>query len=131
MPNAAAKPCRHAGCAALVRDGSGYCERHQSERSIGKFADERRGSRHERGYGTEWDKKRKSILRRDKGLCQPCLKTGRPKPAKQVDHITNKAEAQLKGWTQAQIDDDSNLQSICNECHQAKTAEEARRARGL
>ena len=106
----------------MVRDGSGYCEAHQADRKINKFADERRGSRHERGYGTDWDKQRKRILRRDKGLCQVDLAAGRYRPAKEVDHIIPKSQ----GGT----DDDSNLQSICHECHQAKTAREAAAGRG-
>lgn len=123
MPVTAARPCRHPGCGQLVQDGSGYCGKHKSERNAGKFADERRGSRQERGYGAEWDRVRKLILRRDKGLCQPCLKLGRPRPAKQVDHVVPKFE----GGT----DDESNLQAICIACHQAKTSEEALRGRGV
>lgn len=119
----APRPCRHPGCGRLVRDGSGYCPAHQSERNAGRFADKSRGSRQERGYGAEWEQLRKRILRRDKGLCQPCLKAGHPRPAQAVDHIVPKAE----GGTDA----DDNLQAICTECHRAKTAEEAQRGRGL
>ena len=86
------------------------------------WADKRRGSRHERGYGSEWDKLRKVILRRDKGLCQPCLEAGRPRPARAVDHVIPK----VAGGT----DDPSNLQAICNECHKAKTQRERHRGRG-
>ena len=71
-------------------------------------------TRQERGYGKEWQKLRRLILRRDNHLCQPCLANGRPTPAEQVDHIKPKA----KGGTDAQ----DNLQSICDECHKAKTA---------
>lgn len=121
MPVSAPKPCRHAGCSKLVRDGSGYCESHQSDRKLGKFADARRGSRHERGYGTDWDKKRTRILRRDNGLCQPCLRGGRVTAATQVDHVVPKEEDGT--------DADENLQAICTDCHKAKTAEEAKRGR--
>lgn len=48
---AAARPCRHAGCHALVRDGSGYCPEHQADKKAGRFADTRRGSSSEGGYG--------------------------------------------------------------------------------
>ena len=122
MPVSAPRPCKHPGCGQLVRDGSGYCLAHQGDKVIGKFADRRRGSRHERGYGSDWERTRKRILMRDKGLCQPCLRVGRPRPARQVDHIVPKFE----GGT----DDDDNLQSICKECHDGKTAAEARRGRG-
>jgi 5-methylcytosine-specific restriction protein A len=121
MPSAASKPCRHVGCGQLVGDGTGYCATHQEDRKIGKFADEHRGSRQSRGYGAEWEVTRKRILSRDKGLCQPCLKAKRYRPARQVDHKIPKFE----GGT----DDDDNLQSICKTCHAEKTQAEALRAR--
>jgi len=73
-------------------------------------------SRHERGYGTAWDKLRRRILARDQYLCHPCRKAQAITPATQVDHIVSKA----KGGT----DDESNLQAICGECHKQKTAQE-------
>lgn len=81
-----------------------------------------RASRHERGYGTAWDKLRLVILRRDAYLCQPCLAQGRPTPATEVDHVTPKA----KGGT----DDEDNLQAICSECHREKSTREAAEAQG-
>lgn len=71
-------------------------------------------SRHERGYGSAWVKTRANILKRDRHLCIPCLMGGRPTPATQVDHIKPKA----KGGT----DDPTNLQAICDDCHNLKTA---------
>ena len=121
MPVSAAKKCRHLGCAELVRDGAGYCQAHKADANAGKWGDERRGSRHERGYGSEWEVTRKRILRRDKGLCQVCLKGSRYRPARAVDHIIPKAEGGS--------DEDENLQAICKTCHDAKTTEEAKRAR--
>jgi len=121
VPLAAARPCRHAGCDSLVRDGSGYCEKHQVDKHSGKFADARRGTRQERGYGAEWEQTRKRILRRDCGLCQVCLARGQYRRARQVDHKVPKFE----GGT----GEDSNLQSICVACHKGKTAQEAARAR--
>jgi 5-methylcytosine-specific restriction protein A len=83
-------------------------------------------SRHERGYGAAWDKIRKRILARDAGLCQcdECKKLPVPLPANEVDHIVNKAKARRMGWTDEQIDDDSNLQSLHPDCHKRKTAAE-------
>ena len=81
-----------------------------------------RGSRHERGYGHEWVKLRLRILRRDGYLCQPCYKTGRPTPATQVDHITPKSQDGTDDW--------ENLQAICDDCHKAKTQDEARQGSG-
>lgn len=125
MANAARRPCRHPGCGQLVSDGSGYCTRHAAP---GSFADKQRGSRHERGYGTKWDKIRKRIIERDHGLCQECLRNGRvtlvgsvPFSA-HVDHIVSKVDG---GG-----DEDANLQTLCRQCHQAKTNAEKNRGRG-
>lgn len=74
-------------------------------------------SRHNRGYGTHWDKMRVYVLRRDKGLCQPCLRNNRTSLANAVDHIVPKA----KGGT----DDMENLESICAPCHKDKTTKDA------
>jgi 5-methylcytosine-specific restriction protein A len=120
MTQRAPSPCRHTGCPVLVKDGSGYCDKHQP---AGSFADPYRGSRHARGYGTAWDKLRKLILSRDKGLCQVCLAAGKYRPAKHVDHITAKAFGGL--------DEPDNLQAICPACHAEKTAAEAASGRGV
>ena len=77
-----------------------------------------RGSRHQRGYGTAWERTRARILRRDGGLCQPCQSDGHVTGATEVDHIVPKA--------QGGGDNDENLQAICIECHSAKTARESR-----
>ena len=64
----------------------------------------------------KWDVIRERVLKRDKGLCQLCLRAGVVREAKTVDHIIPKAH----GGTDA----DSNLQSLCWPCHKAKTARE-------
>lgn len=81
-----------------------------------------RGTRQERGYGAAWDRLRLAILRRDMGLCQPCKARGRATAATAVDHIKPKAQ----GGT----DEPENLQSICDDCHRAKSAAEGHAARG-
>lgn len=79
--------------------------------------DSKRGNRHERGYGFAWERLRQTIMERDSFLCQPCKRNGYVTAAKQVDHITPKAN----GGT----DDPSNLEAICVRCHKAKTARES------
>lgn len=81
-------------------------------------------SRHSRGYGNEWTKLRTKIMERDKGLCQVCFRKGQITLAKEVDHITSKAEAKRLRWSQAKVDHPSNLQAICQPHHLQKTAEE-------
>src|SRR3546814_16370347 len=51
-----------------------------------------RTSRHARGYGSEWDKLRARILDRDRHLCQPCFRFGRPSTARAVDHTRPKQQ---------------------------------------
>lgn len=101
--------------------GGSRCEQHRRLHT-GAFGDKARGSRHERGYGTEWDKTRRRILERDAGICQQCLRDhGLVHAGSEVDHIVPKAE----GGT----DDDDNLQTICRDAHRMKTQAEARRGK--
>jgi 5-methylcytosine-specific restriction protein A len=75
-----------------------------------------------RTRGSAWMKIRDRILTRDKGLCQECTRNGRLTEATKVDHIT---PLHLGG-----SDNDQNLQSLCNDCHDAKTAQEVRDLHG-
>lgn len=81
-------------------------------------------SRQSRGYGADWERVRKAVLKRDNWICQPCYKKGTPHEGREVDHIISKAKAKRLGWTKAQMDDPSNLQCIAHECHKVKTKEE-------
>lgn len=128
MPTAAPKPCTQ--CGVLVRDGSTRCELHKR---AGKFGDDRRGSRHARGYGREWSRIRQRIMQRDMGLCQceECQAAGRTLAAHEVDHRIGKAEWQRRHGSLAGVDDDSNLRAINRDCHRRKTQREALAARGL
>jgi 5-methylcytosine-specific restriction protein A len=84
-----------------------------------------KSSRHERGYGADWDRLRQLILQRDCGICQPCKRKGVIHTGTEVDHIISKAKAKRMRWTDAQINAESNLQVINSECHKAKTADES------
>ena len=88
----------------------------------GRFADKARGTRHERGYGNDWDKARRVILMRDSGLCQVCSRAGRVTGATQVDHIVARAHGG--------DDDTANLQAICVPCHAEKTKNDSKKGRG-
>ncbi|EMD1500900.1 HNH endonuclease [Proteus mirabilis] len=113
MPPRIPRACRKQGCAKTTTERNGYCADHQN---LGWEAHQRGKSRHQRGYGTQWDKLRVRILKRDKYLCQECLRAGRSTEAKTVDHIIAKAH----GGTDAE----ENLQSLCIPCHRTKTARE-------
>lgn len=111
--------CRERTCHLLTTERHGYCPAHvhllDGWKKVAKV------SADDRGYDWAWRKLRNRILERDKYLCQVCLALGIVTPATEVDHIVNKAA----GGT----DDESNLQSICDHCHQAKTRSEALVAR--
>ena len=66
---------------------------------------------------TAWRKLRKVKLEQDP-LCEECLKKGIHNPAKVADHIVsiNQGGAAL---------DIANLQSLCNTCHNKKSAKES------
>jgi 5-methylcytosine-specific restriction protein A len=83
-------------------------------------------SRQSRGYGHEWERTRKRILKRDNHLCQceHCKADSLTRLATEVDHITSKAKAQAMGWSKERIEADDNLQSINSDCHKRKTQEE-------
>lgn len=111
MPSKPPRPCSI--CGVLVMGGGTRCEAH---RSIGRFGDKSRGSRHQRGYGSAWDRTRRRVIERDRGLCQACLKVDVLTPGTDVDHVIPKARGGA--------DDDRNLQLLCRACHRAKTARE-------
>ena len=114
MPARAPTPCRKPGCGALCRDGTGYCTAHRNTR----WEQHQRGRTPEQqGYGRDWKRLRAVVIRRDKGLCQQCLRGGRVVPGNECDHITPKS----RGGT----DDMSNLELLCRPCHASKTARES------
>ncbi|KAK1548907.1 hypothetical protein Q3G72_011785 [Acer saccharum] len=84
-------------------------------------------SRQSRGYGPAWDQVRKVIIKRAGGLCEKCNAEGRLAIGRDVDHKTPKAKAKRMGWSDAKIDDLSNLWFLCQPCHQKKTTEETGR----
>jgi 5-methylcytosine-specific restriction protein A len=108
-------------CGALI-DTPGYCRKHTKQETGWNRTNEGKTST-ERGYDYAWQQRRKRILSRDCGLCR-IKGPGCGFIASEVDHKMSKASARAKGWTDEQIEDDSNLQSTCQTCHKAKTASE-------
>src|SRR5512139_1919817 len=110
MAQRARKPCAAPGCAELVQSGA-YCTTHQP--AIKREDD--RPTAHERGYGATWRVIRLAHLRREPVCRDPYHKHPEQLiPATDVDHIVPRSA----GGT----DEDSNLQSLCHECHSYKTA---------
>lgn len=122
MPNLPARPCRHPGCSALVRDGSGRCSKHQElkkqdDKRRQQQYDQARGSSAQRGYGSRWQKARDGFLQ-NHPLCAECERAGKVTAAVVVDHvIPHKGDKNLF-W------DSENWQPLCKACHDRKTAKE-------
>ena len=121
MPVRASTIC--AVCKVRIKQGD-RCEKHKKAGIVSGWAETERlnGNANKRGYGAKWRKVRVQALRRDSYLCQVCYESGRLTEATEVDHIVNKASG--GDWY-----DLENLQSICSECHKAKTKEESKNGR--
>ena len=113
MPNAAPKPCTHAGCKAYAIE-SGRCEMHK------KPAWTKRDNSPNRLRGRKLQALRDSIFRAAP-LCVECERQGFISQAVELDHITPLFEGGS--------DQRDNLQGLCKACHKLKTQIESRRAR--
>lgn len=114
MPDGALHACTRPGCKRLLAAGE-RCPDHSKPWA---WRDPTKTTT-ERGYGHDWPKRRARILDRDQHHCLPCLRRGVSRRAFHVDHIVPKS--------QGGSDDDTNLQSVCPQCHLAKSAAERRR----
>lgn len=118
----AARPGRWCGKCRTVHSAGEDCPQRQP------FARKRAGDRSGRG-GSRWRRLREAVFRRDKFLCQICLKAGRLTAVELhghnhgvCDHIIPEAEGGS--------DDPTNLQTICQLCDRVKTSAEAQAGRG-
>lgn len=105
------RPCRHPGCSVLTRDG--WCDKHRPKRS-----NTRRESAEYHGWYSKsiWtDDLRPAQLLREP-FCRECAEKGRRTRATVVDHI----EPHRGDW--AKFIDPANHQSLCDRCHNRKTA---------
>ncbi len=118
-PSAALRPCAHAGCPALVP--SGRCAAHQTAewRRIERY----RGTAKARGYDKDWRRVRYDVLKANP-YCVKCqaLNPFSTELAREVDHVVPLANG-------GERLDRANLQPLCRQCHQAKTAGENERRR--
>jgi len=108
----APKPCGHPGCGVLVRDGTNRCPKHIKV-AWSKPVTTKRVT------GRKLQALRSELFARNP-LCVTCDAQGRVSLATQRDHIVPLAEGGA--------DDDSNVQGLCEECHDRKSKVE--RVRG-
>lgn len=114
-----ARVCAEPGCPTLIeaKRRRPYCDAHQRERH--RLYDQRRGSRHARGYTNKWDKAAKAFLKAHP-WCAHCEQQGRKVPATEVDHIEPHKDDKRKFWNRR------NWQALCKGCHSRKTLAETR-----
>lgn len=106
------RPCRHPGCAALTREG--WCPVHKP-----KKAARRRSAEYHSWYSLPlWtDDLRPAQLLREP-FCRECARRGVRTRATVVDHV----QPHRGDWNK--FIDRGNLQSLCKNCHDRKTARE-------
>ena len=121
MPWKPQRACRVPGCGGFAEHGQ-YCEAHRLERM-------RDFNRFERDPETQafydspaWKAARRKKLN-EQPLCEECLRHGLIRAADLVDHIT---PIKCGGAKLAE----SNLQSLCNACHERKSIAEGSRFGG-
>jgi len=113
MPISAPKPCGHAGCGKLVRDGSGRCDKHQATAWV------RKPTATKRITGRKLQAMRAALFQ-SQPLCVLCEAQGKVTLATQRDHIVPLAEGGQ--------DTADNTQGLCHDCHEGKSLAERLRA---
>lgn len=110
------RPCRHAGCGVLTREG--WCAKHKPKHQRRESA-----AWHDL-YGLPiWQTLRKDQLLREP-FCVECARRGERVRATVVDHIVPHR------GDRALFSDPKNLQSLCKRCHDRKTLMERRQRQG-
>lgn len=103
--------CRRSGCAGIVHGGvCDACGPLRRQRQVDY--DQRRGTRQQRGYGSEWQRIRAAFLLAHP-LCADCEEQGRTTAANEVHHVV----ALRNGGTH----DEVNLRALCKPCHSTRT----------
>lgn len=115
MPNKPARPCSVAACPNLVQGEIPYCPKHKHLAPTGWGA--KKDLPRQKFYHRKRWRKLSALYRKSNPVCVQCAKQGRTVPADVVDHIT----PILDGGDPY---DEDNLQSLCNSCHNSKTAKE-------
>ena len=119
MPKKPQAPCRFPGCPERAEPGKQYCLVHQRQAEQAR-RNRLKDDECEAFYHTgEWRRLRKEILE-EEPLCRICRQNGYLTPATIVDHIIPIRQG---GDKMAR----SNLQPLCNTCHERKTIDEGGR----
>ena len=114
MPLKPQRPCRHAGCTQLTRDG--YCPEHKPQQEACRSVE---GQSWRWLYQTDmWRNDLRPAQLLHQPFCQSCAAKRIRTTATDVDHI------KPHRGNQNVFQDSANLQSLCHSCHSQKTARE-------
>ena len=119
MPLPAFHPCAHIGCTNLVKHGP-YCSQHTA------LHDWERGSAAQRGYDSAWRNFSRAFLQKHPLCIDPYgnhAADHQVVAATVTDHIIPKS---MGGG-----DDETNLQPLCDRCHNRKRATEDKKGKGI
>lgn len=117
MPTKAPSACLHPGCPTLATTGS-YCDAHRKAKWAARNA--RPEIREDKRFydSVQWKRIREAVLRKEP-WCRQCRRLGKVIVASIVDHIT----PIRMGGNRTVL---SNLQPLCDECHNIKRSSESR-----
>ena len=107
MPLRAAKQCGKPGCGALT--GASLCATHAREAEAKRRESRANGFKYDRNW-----RKRRAAWLVERPMCEECRRQGVVRPATDVDHVV--------ALSAGGVDEEGNYQSLCHECHSAKTA---------
>jgi len=121
--NLTKRACGSPGCRNITRNK--FCEEHQIDfdkkhKQLQQKYDKERSVQHGKDYDSEWRKVRLIKLAQDP-LCEDCLRFGITEPAVMVHHIKSIEERPDLRLIM------SNLESLCNNCHEVKPSTIKRR----
>jgi 5-methylcytosine-specific restriction enzyme A len=113
MPYLAARPCPTPGCKKLIRGKEKRCADHL------RFNNANRPETDKQYNTARWQKMRDRKLKSNP-LCERCESLNKITIAVLVDHITPVRD-------QGEMFDENNLQSLCRDCHDIKTADDLKK----
>lgn len=118
------KQCNKPGCRELVAYNIRYCNRHTSSEGQQVYADRVAvDERYLQFYNSKRWRTLSKLYRINNPICENCFKNGIVRKADVVDHIV-----EVKDCWDKRLDE-TNLQSLCHTCHNAKTQREKKRRR--
>ena len=119
--------CRAPGCTAhrtiYKGEGAEYCRDHQLKLMEGLARSDRQYTLHKQ-WCCDWCRYNPKEDPRFDRMKDPIQKDRAQRATLICDHIVRRADAKAMGWTDEQIDDVSNIQTLCQICEKIKSSEQ-------